>query len=263
MTWTYILYKTLGTLATPPGIFIFLTFSGALFFLKRKEPVGTRRLGASFFLLFLSLSLYLFSIPWSVRALLSPLEESFSFDLPSPRGQSVVMVLSGGVWSSGDALYMSAETLQRFAAGVRAADSLRCPLLFAGGYPGRASEEQILRMVQRTARDLKFDGPLLVEGNSRTTWENMKLSAPFLRTVQAENIVLVTSAYHMHRSLDFARRFFPGHSIHPYPSGRLSEAGPVHAMEFLPSSSSFQYLSAGIREVVGLQVYRLFPAQGY
>lgn len=261
MTWTYILYKALGAFATPPGIFIFLTFCGALFFLKRKEPAGTRRLAASLFLLFLSFSLYLFSIPWSVRALLSPLEDPFSFDLPSPRGQSIVMVLSGGVWQSEGTFYMSAETLQRFAAGVRAALSLRCPLLFTGGYPGRASEEQIQRMVQRTARELQFDGPLFVEGNSRTTWENMKLSAPFLRAVEAENIVLVTSAYHMHRSLDFARRIFPGYSIHPYPSGRLSEAGPVDAMDFLPSSSSFQYLTAGIREIIGLGVYRFLPSR--
>jgi len=59
MTWTYILYKTLGALATPPGIFIFLTFSGALFFLKGKNLSAHGASALRFFCcscLFLSIS---------------------------------------------------------------------------------------------------------------------------------------------------------------------------------------------------------------
>lgn len=261
MTWLYFMYKALGALITPPGIFVAIAFCGALFFLCKKFADATRRFGASVFLFILAFSLYFFSIPWSVKALVSPLEDPFGFAAPSPQGKSVVLVLSGGVWTTGEAFQMSAETLQRFVAGVRAANALGCPLLFSGGFPGRATEGQISEMVARAAGDMKYNGPLLVEGASRTTWENMKFSKPYLKELQAKDVVLVTSAYHMKRSLFFAGRFFNGCRIHPYPSGRLSELGKTTAMDFLPSPASFQYISAALRELVGMAVYQLLPEQ--
>jgi uncharacterized SAM-binding protein YcdF (DUF218 family) len=259
MTWLYFMYKMLGAFITPPGLFIAVAFCGGLFFPRGKDAGGKRRFGASLFLIFLAFCLYFSSIPWSVTMLLSPLEDPFAFELPSPQGKSVVLVLSGGVWTNGEDFHMSAETLQRFFAGVQAAEALGCELLFSGGFPGRATEEQISEMVVRTARGVKYNGPLLVEGSSRTTWENMKFSAPLLKELKAEDIVLVTSAYHLNRSLFFAERFFSGSRIHPYPSGRLSELGKTTAMDFLPSPASFQYISAALREVIGTGAYRLLP----
>lgn len=258
MTGLYFMYKMLGAFITPPGFFITVALCGALFSLCRKHASG-RRVGTALFLFLLAFFLYISSIPRSVAALLSPLEDPFAFELPSPRGKSVVLVLSGGIWSTGEEFQMSAETLQRFFAGVRAAEALGCELLFSGGFPGRATEEQICEMVVRTARGMKFNGPLLVEGSSRTTWENMKFSAPYLKELKAEDIVLVTSAYHLNRSLFFAERFFSGCRIHPYPSGRLSELGETTAMDFLPSPTSFHYIAAALREVIGTGVYRLLP----
>ena len=89
----------------------------------------------------------------------------------------------------------------------------------------------------------------------------MKFSAPYIKELKAEDVVLVTSAYHIKRSLFFAGRFFKGYRIHPYPSGRLSELGKVTVMDFLPSPASFQYISAAFRELVGMAVYRLLPEQ--
>ncbi len=261
MTWLYFIYKALGAFVTPPGFFIAAVFCSAFFFLCRKSADGTRRFGASVFLFILAFSLYFFSIPWSVKVLVSPLEDPFGFTLPAPQGKSVVLVLSGGVWTNGEDFQMSAETLQRFVAGVRAADALGCALLFSGGFLGRATEGQIYEMVARAAGDMKYNGPLLVEGTSRTTWENMKFSAPYIKELKAEDVVLVTSAYHIKRSLFFAGRFFKGYRIHPYPSGRLSELGKVTVMDFLPSPASFQYISAAFRELVGMAVYRLLPEQ--
>ncbi len=261
MTWFYFMYKALGAFVTPPGFFISASLCGAFYFLCKKQTDGSRRSGSSLFLFILAFSLYLFSIPWSVTKLLSPLEDPFSFELPLPRGNNVVLVLSGGVWTTGEEFQMSAETLQRFFAGVRAAGALRCPLLFSGGFPGRATEGQIYEMVVRTAADMKFSGLLLVEGTSRTTWENMKFSAPYLKELEAKDIVLVTSAYHMKRSIFFAEHFFNGCRIHPYPSGRLSELGKTSAMDFLPSPASFQYFSSAVRELVGMAVYRMLPQQ--
>jgi uncharacterized SAM-binding protein YcdF (DUF218 family) len=261
MTWAYFGYKAAGAFLSLPGIFIAATFLYGLFLLFSRDSSGKRRSGTAFCILFTGVLLYLVSIPLSAKMLASNLEGPFSFDLPSPHGKTVVLVLSGGIWTTDDTEFsMSAETLQRFVAGVRAADALGCALLYTGGYPGKASEEQIRDMVLRTARDLKFDGPLLVEGNARTTWENLAFSADILKGMDVSDVVLVTTAYHLRRSLDVAERFLPGYRVHPYPSGLLEESGAVTAMDCLPSPSSFRNISAAVREIVGLRAYRLFAA---
>ncbi len=261
MTWAYFGYKAVGAFLSLPGIVIISAFLAGLFFLGSKDSGGKRRSGTAFFLLFLSFFLYSVSIPRSAKLLAATLEDPFSFEIPSPREKAAVLVLSGGIWTRDNiSFFMSAETLQRFVAGIRVADALECALLYTGGYPGKASEEQIQEMVTRTARELKFAGSLLVEGNARTTWENLAFSVDFLKSLEVADVILVTSGYHLRRSLDVAERFLPEYRIHPYPSGLLEESGTVTAMDFLPSASSFRNFSAAVREIVGLHAYRIFSA---
>ena len=155
---------------------------------------------------------------------------------------------------------MGAETLQRFAAGVEVAEHLGCPLLFSGGHPGIATERQVADAVKKAANRLGFRGELVVEGASRTTWENMKLSAPLVRGSGAKNLIIVTTAYHLKRSMSFARRFLPGMRIIPYPSGRIFESDGVSAMEFLPSASSLNVSTIMIREALGIAAYSILPS---
>ncbi len=153
---------------------------------------------------------------------------------------------------------MGAETLQRFVAGCTAAEALQCPLIYSGGYPGKASAEEIEGMVRRTARNISFRGSLIVEGNSRTTGENFELSAPLLREISAERVVVVTTAYHLKRSLREAERFLFDLEIVPHPSGLLEDEGETTPMDFLPSASAFLHTAAAVKEYIGSAASALF-----
>jgi len=258
MTFGYFFYKAIGAFLTPPGVFVLLLLLLS-FRLSKRDEDRRRRIIVRAGPLLLALALYVLSTPLFARILAFPLEEPFEFVLPTPEGGSIVMVPAGGLWSIGGEVRMGAETLQRFTAGVDAAEHLGCPLLFSGGHPGIATERQVADAVKKAANRLGFRGELVVEGASRTTWENMKLSAPLVSRSGAKNLIIVTTAYHLKRSMSFARRFLPGMRIIPHPSGRLSESGGVSAMEFLPSASSLYVSTIMIREALGNIVYSILP----
>lgn len=258
MTFGYFFYKAIGAFLTPPGVFVLLLLLLS-FRLSKRDEDRRRRIIVRAGPLLLALALYTLSTPFFARILAFPLEEPFEFVPPTPEGGSIVMVPAGGLWSIGGEVRMGAETLQRFVAGVEVAEHLGCPLLFSGGHPGMATERQISDMVKKAANRSGFMGELIVEGASRTTWENMELSAPLVSRSGAENLIIVTTAYHLKRSVSFARRFLPGMRIIPHPSGRLSEPGGVSAMEFLPSASSLYVSTTMIREALGIIAYTILP----
>ena len=260
MSLLYFAYKTAGAFLTLPGIFVFVLAAAGFFFRSGKEKESP----ASVFLFAFSAFMYLLSIPCTAGILLKPLEGHFSCSLPAPPGRTVVLVLGGGMMDLGEerGWALGAESLQRFAAGVRAAEKLDCPLIYSGGLPGRTGEGEIRDAVSAAAADMKFRNMLLVEGRSRTTWENLEMSSRLLRELGSEDVVLVTSAYHLPRSAWTARAFLPDMRIHPFPSGVLSESSPL-TMGLLPSESAFRQVSAAVREYLGLTAYRLRGAVSF
>ena len=263
MTLSYFLYKTAGAFVTLPGSLILLCLLASLYFhLSRRNPRG-RRLPPAGFTLFFALVLLLLSLPAFAKLILSPLEKGFSFDLPQSQKSTAVLVLAGGVEAretkEGKLVFsMGAETLQRFVAGCAAAEELKSPLIYTGGYPEKASSGEIGEMVRRTAGDISFHGSLIVEGNSRTTGENFELSAPLLRKIGAERVVVVTTAYHLKRSLREADRFLSDLEVVPLPSGLLEDEGKTTPMDFLPSASAFLHTAAAVKEYIGSAASALF-----
>lgn len=261
MNASYFLYKIAGAFLTPPGILIVLCFTAGLLSLFRTDEKRRRFRSPSLFFFSISMILYVFSIPCIAKITLSPLEEGFPFEVPEPEGKTVVLVLAGGIWSMDDKdnqFAMSAETLQRFVAGVALSRKSGYPLLFSGGYPEKASLEQINYMVRRTAEDVGFSGILLVEGASRTTWENLLFSSKIISTEGFEDVILVTSGFHLKRSLRAARHILQNVRIHPFPSGRLEGGGAGTIIDYLPSPSAMRNTSLALRELFGLFAYNFF-----
>ncbi|NLB83060.1 MAG: YdcF family protein, partial [Synergistaceae bacterium] len=263
MTLSYFLYKTIGAFVTLPGSMILLCLVASLYFyLSRQNPRGPR-LSPAAFTLFFALTFSLLSLPVFARLILSPLEKGFPLDLPESEKRTAVLVLAGGIVSKQTdeanlVFSMGAETLQRFVVGCTAAVGLKCPLVYSGGYPEKASSEEIEEMVRRTAGDISFRGTLIVEGNSRTTGENFELSAPLLREIGAERVVVVTTAYHLKRSLREANRFLSNLEVVPLPSGLLEDDGKTTPMDFIPSASAFLHTAAAVKEYIGSAASAIF-----
>lgn len=259
MTFSYFLYKAIGAFLTPPGVFVTVAFLGGLYFWRKSERKG---ISPSSFAFFLALFLYVLSIPLTARFLLIPLEEPYPLEIDGANGRApLVLVLAGGIWSadgSGTVFSMSPDTLQRFFAGASAARKLGAPLLYSGGYPEKAAEGQIEEMVRRTAANTGFTGELLVEGRSRTTWENFLLSSEIIRERGFDEVILVTSGFHLRRSMNLADRFLGPVAVRPLSSGRLEGTGGFMATDLLPSPSGLRNTSLALRELAGILAYGLF-----
>lgn len=110
--------------------------------------------------------------------------------------------------------------------------------------------------VMRAALDqVGFDtGRVLFENESRNTWENAVLSRDMMEPKPGETWLLVTSAWHMPRSVGIFRRV--GWPVLPYPVDYRSRPGPRPYLIF-ELDGNLDTLGWAVREWIGLVAYRL------
>lgn len=153
-----------------------------------------------------------------------------------------IVVLGAGVV---DNCVPNGNALRRVLLGVRLYKQQRAPvLLFTGGVPkGRSCA------VAEIMADLAYDlgvprERVLVEADSHSTRENAEKSAPMLRGLGAQRVLLVTDRLHITRAVGAFARF--GFTT-------LHAAVPVNQGH--PDNVSM--LTAAAREAVALSYYRL------
>ena len=94
------------------------------------------------------------------------------------------------------------------------------------------------------------DSCILIENRSRNTIENAAFSKPILeKSGLKPPYLLVTSAFHMRRSLGIFERAKIG--IVPYPCNYMGESDKISIGDFVPDSSIFGGWNLYIKEVVG------------
>lgn len=254
----FFLYKLLGSLCVPPGLFILLASLAAAVSLRK--PRRPRKAACFFFCAFV---LWFMSCSAGALCITGPLEERFERKLPPAGEKAAIVVLAGG--SSYDAHGNSVQpglyALERLFAAVQLAKELSgdTVLLFSGGNvfgSSSCSEAQVLR---EAATALGCRAPMLSEEKSRTTAENFIYTAELLRENSIKNAVIVTNAFHIPRSMKNAARFMPEISAFPWPSGRLTDPVIRGFSSFLPNASDFMTSAVGIKEWVGLAARALRP----
>jgi uncharacterized SAM-binding protein YcdF (DUF218 family) len=166
----------------------------------------------------------------------------------------------GSAWAAGDSAAgfapssLSAEAESRLVHGVRIARRLERRLIVTGGRVLSASVVPPEALVAgRLAQDLGLPSAMvLLESESRTTAENARRTS---ERFDFTTVVLVTSAYHMPRSvLAFERA---GLKVLPAPAPFHADTRPLRPLDVLPRSSTLHSVSRVLREVVGMLWYRL------
>jgi uncharacterized SAM-binding protein YcdF (DUF218 family) len=115
-----------------------------------------------------------------------------------------------------------------------------------------------IAMAQTLERNLGVT-PRWIDGNSRDTYENARLSARILLPAGIERIVLVTSSAHEWRA---AHEFMAaGFKVTPAPAGVLvyQESG---IFRFIPGSMALMRSTVAIHELIGEPMRRLLAATG-
>jgi uncharacterized SAM-binding protein YcdF (DUF218 family) len=262
-----------------PGnvIILLLVLATLLFRTRRKLLVWGRPPGSiggvAVALTVTAVLLYLFAIDPVSRTVMGRLETAFSPAVPGElRDAEAVVVLGGGVtWNSPaevllnaldggegeggeDSSSLSVEAESRLLYGVRLARRLGLPLVVSGGRvlsaPVVPPEAEV---AARLAVDLGVPAEMVLEESaSRTTGENARLTR---ERYGFDRVILVTSAYHMRRSLfAFSRA---GMKAVAAPAAYRSDRRPLRPVMFMPDATSLRDSTTVLRERLGYLWYRV------
>jgi len=252
LTLGFFLYKLAGSLIVPPGLFILAAAALAALNLRRRDRFS------GCLALLLALGLFLFSTPAGARLLAGNLED-VKASLPESGEKAALLVLGGGVRYGGN---LSRDepgplTTVRIVTAYEIARKHRWPVIVTGGLPWKPGGATTAEIMAETLRNLGYSGPLLLVSRSRTTWEDLVLTAEVLRAKEIRHLVLVTNAFHMKRAVRIAERVMPEVRLYPFPAGHLLDRIPLRPVDFLPAPEMAGYLA--FRERVGLVAAHLMP----
>jgi uncharacterized SAM-binding protein YcdF (DUF218 family) len=249
----FVLSKTLGVMLLPTNFLIGVGLFGAILLATRFTSLGRKLLIASVVLL----AICGFS-PLG-KLVLYPLESRFP-PWDAARGAPDGIVVLGG---SIDPDLSAAHGLPVFKGAVDrviavAALAHRYPnarIIFSGGsgnlISGDAREADYASAVFESLGVPKQH--LTMERRSRNTQENAEFSKMIAAPKSGERWLLVTSAYHMPRSVGLFRK--AGFAVEPYPvDWRVGGRADILTFSSL-SSEGLDRVDTGIREWMGLAAY--------
>jgi uncharacterized SAM-binding protein YcdF (DUF218 family) len=245
-----ILSKLLPLLVLPPGICLLLAIAGVL--LKRRVLVWSS-IGL----------LWMLSLPVVGDALMRSIEAPYH-RIPIERVQKAeaIVVLSGMVSQiDGAPLGEFGDAVDRFEGGIDLNKAGKAPLLvFTGGYipwqPDCVPEGALLAK-RAQLRGVPASHIRVTETVANTAGESVA-TAELLGASHGKpkRIILVTSAFHMQRSLMLFRT--AGFEVEPYPVDFLATdlKRRTTLLDFIPNADGMRASSTALREMIGRAVYR-------
>ena len=242
--------KIIVSIVLPPAGLLFIMVAG-LFLMKRKKPAGAPLLLTGIILL------YLLSLPYTADLLIRPLEATYPPLNDGMVQADAIVVLSGG---GKDLSWLpnisepGPDSLERTIAGVKLARKLKLPLVFTGG-SGEVAPTAVREAIPMADVALSLGIPreeIIVEAASRNTLEN---AAATRKLVQGNRILLVTSAFHMRRSVAMFQK--QGFTVIPAPAGYHAQTRRASPMMLVPRAGNLDTSALAISERISLIWYSL------
>ncbi len=259
------LSKILGFFAIPSNLLVVIALIGALLLLTRFARAGRRAMVAGI------LALAFFGFSPVGNWLILPLEERFPRWSAAPGEPTGIIILGGsvdeGVSAVRDSVALN-EAAERLTAAVALARRYpQARVVFSGGsgllFSEMATEAEIARrflLEQGVPADR-----ILLEDKSRNTRENAIFSREIAKPKEGERWLLVTSAFHMPRSIGIFRQI--GFGVEAYPVDFRTRGSADLKRPFDRVSEGLRRSDIAVREWAGLIAYwltgrtsELFPA---
>ena len=236
----YIISKLFTYLLLPPGIFILILISAGIYAKKFKK-----------FFYFSALILYLLSNKFVANMLLFPLENIHYKDNITPKA---VVVLGGGV-NPIDKLKAYPDAFKREIYGLILAKKYNLPFIFTGGGIKIKEANYIKKDINLITHTCKCKIKAFYENKSLNTYQNAKFTAKLFKKLHIKKeIFLVTSAYHMKRSIALFKHF--GFKIIAKPVGFFYD--PNYTIwDVFPKEENFHKSYKAIHEYFGLLSLKL------
>ena len=250
----FLLKKTVAPFLLPPGLFISLLLVTGLWALRR----GNR--AAAAIALLTGMLVWALSVGPIADRITAPLESPFS--VPADIQGDVIIMLGGGVHARSDDLTgigaPSHGTMERLVTVARLHRRLRVPIILSGGIvqpdDGAAASALLSR---RFLIDLGIPPDhILVDTQSRDTYENAVFSKQLCERHGFHKPLLVTSGSHLKRALFSFEAV--GLSVTPIPCGLTTWPDKRYAWHaWLPSANALAATSDALHEWLGLIYYRI------
>lgn len=240
--------KFLYSWLLPPAIFVLL-----LLYLAWRCRKRMRRM--TVLLVLTALLLYLCALSPVAELLLHRLEYQYA---PADYTKAdVIVVLGGGTVANVPAVpgwsgQLHDVAAQRILAAYVLHRKTGLPVLASGGevYAGEGRESVYMRDILVS---MGMDGmKALIEDRSLNTTENAQFTAQVLKERGFSRPLLVTSAFHMPRSVKNFSQFDV--AALPYPVGYYTSrtGGPTHFLSWVPSYSAMRGTGLALKEYMGL-----------
>lgn len=218
----------------PPGIFILAFWGIAWYCWKKKNEKQLAAVIAGLTTVF-----YLLCTGLVAERFMIGLESAYA--PPSEPQGDVIIMLGGGAMSDSPDVdgigALCASPANRLLTAVRLQRKLHVPILLSGGqvYSDTGAEAKIASRILMSLGVAPED--ILVETKSINTTQNARFSAEILREHGFQHPILVTSAFHMNRSvLNFEKQ---GIEVVPYPTDYQVSHHPVfHYTKLRPQTEA-------------------------
>ncbi len=249
MTFAFALKKVIACALMPPGILILCCILIVLFARKRVKPM----------IILLAAFIYAVSINPTATALLAPLENAYKVPSVSEvKACDVYVVLGGGVNETAPTIdgrgSPDSDALARVTTAYRLYLISPKPIILSGGArPGSRPEAEIMKdyLLGLGVKE-KY---LIAETRSRDTYDNARYTAEICEKEHFKRVLLITSAYHMKRSVMlFGKWLGP---VTPFPTGFKVDTSPRDAMYYLPNAASILNAGNALREYMGILFYKI------
>ena len=246
----FLLKKMVEAFILPPGIFIVVFISlGIVQSLRKRWP-------ASIFIWLVSIAAWVTSIAPFTDTLMGHLESGIS--IPSHPAGDVIVVLGAGINQSmpdisGTGVPTETTAYRLFTASMLY-KNLKVPILFSGA--GNSSDVRpVKNIVIRVLKEMGVpENKIMVEDQSRDTKDSARKIANICKKNGFKRPLLVSSAYHLKRSVYCFSR--AGVDVIPFPARFDAWKGKKYTLlSYLPGS--YNRFSAALKEIIGLKVYQL------
>ena len=241
-----------GGFLYPPNLCLALLFLAVILALvhRKKTAIFLSAIGVGWILVW--------SLPVTSLWLGGALESRYPFQLPESLPQADAIVVLGGNVQNNRANwfepYNRATSVNRIDRTAALYFAKRAPLILVSG----GALEGPVSDAQGMARVLKQMGipehAILLEHESRNTYENAALTHDTLKKNNIRHVLLVTSALHMPRAM----AAFDKQNIQATPAGLSAQIYPPNDRAlniWLPDTRSLEASRSILKEYVGLFVY--------
>lgn len=248
--------KLLTPLISPLGVALLLWVAGACWSWCGRPDLGRRlRLAGGLVLLVLG-------CPLVGERLLHRLEAQYPLVPVAASPQAEAIVVLGGFTKPPIPPRLTTEVdegFDRLLHGMRLWRAGKAPLLvLSGGNIPYLTGTAMTEAASLCSLAVEYGVPpeaILLEGESRNTYENALFTGRLLRERGLSRILLVTSASHMPRSAAVFRR--QGLEVLPAPADLQVVPRPLTLIQFLPAMEALSFSTTAIKEQVGIGIYWL------